>query len=41
MPKLLAYETSHESCFLVFGMPNIKYLTFGTPYENALRCKPH
>jgi len=22
----------------VFGVPNAKYLAFGTPDENALRC---
>ena len=36
MLKLLAYETLHESCFLVFGVPKAKYLTFGTPDGNAL-----
>ena len=34
--KTLAYETPHTSCFLVFGVPNAKYLTFGTSDGNAL-----
>ena len=29
MLNILAYETPHESCFLMFGVPNAKYLTFG------------
>ena len=31
------FSTSHEGLFLVFGVPNAKYLTFGTPDENALK----
>ena len=30
------FSTSHEGLFLVFGVPNAKYLAFGTPDENAL-----
>ena len=29
-------STSHEGLFLVFSVPNAKYLAFGTPDENAL-----
>ena len=37
VPNVLAFGTPHERGFLVFGVPNAKYLTFGTPDENALR----
>ena len=30
------FSTPHKGLFLVFGMPNAKYLAFGTPDENAL-----
>ena len=30
------FSTPHEGLFLVFGVPNAKYLAFGTPDENAL-----
>jgi len=46
MPKMKAYcnmsqnfitfNTPHDALFLVFGVPNVKYLAFGTPNENAL-----
>ena len=36
MLKLLAYETPYKSCFFIFGVPNAKYLTFGTLDGNAL-----
>ena len=32
----MAYRTSHVKDFLVFGVPNAKYLAFDTPDENAL-----
>ena len=32
----MAFETSHERDFLVFGVSNAKYLAFYTPNENAL-----
>ena len=35
VPNFLAFNTLHEGLFLVFGMPNAKYLTFGTLDENA------
>ena len=34
--KFIGYRISHEKGFLMFGVPNAKYLTFGTPDENAL-----
>ena len=34
--KFIGYRTPHEKGFLVFGMPNAKYLAFGTLDENAL-----
>ena len=37
MSKFIEYRTPHEKDFLVFGVPNAKYLAFGTPDENALR----
>ena len=36
MPNVLASGTPHEKGFLVFGVPNAKYLAFGTPDGNAL-----
>ena len=30
------FSTPHEGLFLVFGVPNAKYLAFGTPDKNAL-----
>ena len=30
------YNTPDDALFLVFGVPNAKYLAFGTPDENAL-----
>ena len=35
MLKLLAFETRHEPCFLVFGMSDAKNLTFDTSDANA------
>ena len=37
VPNVLAFGTPHERGFLVFGVPNAKYLAFGTPDKNALR----
>ena len=37
MPKLLAFNTPHEGLFFMFGVPNAKYLAFGTIDENALK----
>ena len=37
VPKFLVFGTPHEGLFLMFGMPNAKYLAFDTPDENALR----
>ena len=37
VPKILAFETSHEAHILGFGVPNAKYLAFSTPDENALK----
>ena len=36
MLKLLAFRTCDVGGFLVFGVPNAKYLTFGTPDASAL-----
>ena len=36
MPNILAFKTPDESGFLVFGVPNVKYLAFDTPNGNAL-----
>ena len=36
MPNILAFKTPNESGFLVFGVPNVKYLAFDTPNGNAL-----
>ena len=33
------FSTPDDALFLVFGVPNAKYLAFGTPDENALRAK--
>ena len=33
------FSTPHKGLFLVFGVPNAKYLAFGTPDENALRFR--
>ena len=40
LPNIITFRTSHEKGFLVFGVPNAKYLTFGTPDRNALRYIP-
>ena len=39
VPKFLAFDTPYEGLFLVFGVPNAKYLTFGMPDENALNLQ--
>ena len=31
VPNIIALRTSHGRGFLVFGVPNAKYLAFGTP----------
>ena len=31
------FNTPHDALFLVFGVPNAKYLAFGTLDENTLR----
>ena len=36
MLKFIGFRTPHEKGFLVFGMPNAKYLAFGIPDGNAL-----
>ena len=33
----LAFDTSHEACFLVFGVSNAKYLALSTFDTNALK----
>ena len=33
----LAFDTSHEVCFLVFDVLNAKYLALGTLDANALK----
>ena len=33
------FSTPYKGLFLVFGVPNAKYLAFGTPDENALRFR--
>ena len=38
MPNVLAFDTPHERGFLVFGVPNAKYLAFSISYGNALIC---
>ena len=37
VPNVLAFGTPHERGFLVFDVPNAKYLAFDTLDENALR----
>ena len=37
MPNFLAFGTPHEGLFLMFGVPNAKYLAFSTPNESAIR----
>ena len=32
------FSTPYEGLFLVFGVPNAKYLAFGTPDGNALKA---
>ena len=34
--NLLAFNTFHDGLFLVFGVPNAKYLAFDIPNGNAL-----
>ena len=36
MSKFIGYRTPHEKGFLVFGVLNVKYLTFNILDENAL-----
>ena len=36
--NFLAFNTPHDSLFLVFGVPNAKYLAFGTLDGNALKA---
>ena len=36
VPNFLAFGTPHEGLFLMFGVPNAKYLAFVTPDESAL-----
>ena len=35
--NVLAFDTLHKGGFLVFGVPNAKYLAFGTSNGDALR----
>ena len=35
------FNTAHDALFLVFGVPNSKYLAFGTPDENTLTNNYH
>ena len=35
--KFLRFSIPNEDWFLVFSVPNAKYLAFGTPDENALK----
>ena len=37
VPNFLAFGTPHEGLFLMFGVPNAKYLAFSTPNESAIR----
>ena len=39
MPKFLEFEILDVGAFLVFGVPNPKYLTFGTLDGNALSTR--
>ena len=34
--KFIRFRTPHEKSFLVFDVPNAKYLTFGTPNDDVL-----
>ena len=34
--NFLVFNTFHDGLFLVFGVPNAKYLAFGIPNGNAL-----
>ena len=36
MPNLLAFRTSNVRGFLMFSVPNVKYLAFDTPDFSAL-----
>ena len=36
MSNIFLFETPAVRCFLVFGVPNAKYLAFGTLDGNAL-----
>ena len=36
MLNILAFNTLDVSDFLIFGVPNVKYLAFGTPDGNVL-----
>ena len=38
VPNVLAFDAPHEGGFLVFGVPNAKYLAFGTPDGDALKA---
>jgi len=38
MPNFLAFKTFDVRGFLVFGVPNAKYLVFDTPNASALTC---
>jgi len=40
VPNVLAFKTPTVGCFLVFGVSNTKYLTFGTLDGNALTFFP-
>ena len=37
MPNILTFRTPIMSGFLVYGVPNAKYLAFDTPNGNALK----
>jgi len=39
MPKFLEFEIPDVGAFLVFSVPNAKYLTFGTFDGNALNTR--
>ena len=39
MAKFLRFEIPNEDWFLVFGVPNAKYLVFGVLDGSALRTK--
>ena len=36
MLKFLKFKTSNEGVFLIFDVPNAKYLTFDTPNDDVL-----